>query len=546
MPYPRRLRALSLALAAAVCLAVPLGAARADTVPEQGVWFHNQPVLVGDTYSMSFEVPANEQRTAQLQRLTDSGWEQVDETQTYPFKPTYEHWYADFTAPTDATWLTYHQVRVVMPATADESAYVGAPQSAPIYDAPTVGHLDAPDHGYVENVVPASFGYPVDVTYDDAPADGAWHCIYTRMVPGQWDRGNNSECEPADEDFVVSLHEGGNAQRVVLYDNRDDAIRNQNPVGVTTPATEQGEYGPWTPQQVPDQQFQVGEEVHLQLHTLGDLDGTWSITPGGKKFNDAGLPSGLSLNPRTGLISGVAKDDGDWSWLSIDFKPDGRDFHTVVDFDIQVSLRPQDPDIPPAMLGVEPHSYQSFFTVLSSDLYQGVRVDAPPWPVLSDGPVTSWKVVKGRLPYGIHLDPDSGRIFGVPQRSRDVMRHPTIRASNDAGGYDDEYLVDRVAPTSDPEIATTSLPVAHKGQWYRADLALAPIENVHGTPIPDVERAGSWKLVKGRLPAGLKLTSDGVLEGHPHVVTKRRITVRFVELHTGRRDPQALDLIVRP
>ncbi|MEU4157405.1 S8 family serine peptidase [Actinoplanes sp. NPDC026670] len=73
------------------------------------------------------------------------------------------------------------------------------------------------------------------------------------------------------------------------------------------------------------------------------------------------------------------------------------------------------------------------------------------------------------------------------------------------------------APPKAPVIATGQTPQAGVGVPYSTKLALT------------AGRRGSWKLDSGALPAGLSLSSSGVISGTPEVAGRYTVTVRFTD-----------------
>ncbi len=74
------------------------------------------------------------------------------------------------------------------------------------------------------------------------------------------------------------------------------------------------------------------------------------------------------------------------------------------------------------------------------------------------------------------------------------------------------------APPAAPVIATTSLPTGHVGEAYSVQLALK------------AARRGTWRISSGALPAGLTLSSSGLLSGTPTTATPTRsIVVTFTD-----------------
>ena len=108
----------------------------------------------------------------------------------------------------------------------------------------------------------------------------------------------------------------------------------------------------------------------------------------------------------------------------------------------------------------------------------------------SEGAVT-WKLVDGRLPEGLSLNPSRGRIHGTPTENTPSAKF-TLEAQDEAGNRDSHQFEIAIAAG---ELVTESLPPSFVGMPYHADLST----NHLAAPL-------KWELVHGELPQGLKLT----------------------------------------
>ena len=126
----------------------------------------------------------------------------------------------------------------------------------------------------------------------------------------------------------------------------------------------------------------------------------------------------------------------------------------------------------------------------------------------SDGGDVTYMILSGNLPNGIALS-DSGTLYGVPiigTPSTDFASTFTVRARNSDGFITDRtfnILISGVAP---PVIATTALQI---GTYYDGDYLEYQLESYDD----DARTPLSWSLVHGRLPAGVTLSSSGLLQG---------------------------------
>jgi subtilisin family serine protease len=105
-----------------------------------------------------------------------------------------------------------------------------------------------------------------------------------------------------------------------------------------------------------------------------------------------------------------------------------------------------------------------------------------------------------------------------PARVRDyLVAHATTGRVTNRGSGSPNRLLYTVAPPSGPRIATARLRSGTVRRPYRVQLAAGN------------HRRGTWRVVTGRLPRGLRLSTSGVLSGIPRGATTRRITVRFTD-----------------
>jgi subtilisin family serine protease len=105
-----------------------------------------------------------------------------------------------------------------------------------------------------------------------------------------------------------------------------------------------------------------------------------------------------------------------------------------------------------------------------------------------------------------------------PARVRNyLVAHATTGRVTNRGSGSPNRLLFTVAPPARPRIANARLRGGTARHPYRVQLAAGK------------NRRGTWKVVAGRLPRGLRLTTSGVLSGIPRGATTRRITVRFTD-----------------
>jgi subtilisin family serine protease len=159
-------------------------------------------------------------------------------------------------------------------------------------------------------------------------------------------------------------------------------------------------------------------------------------------------------------------------------------------------------------------------TVQASKAYAGKLA-------VSAGRRGAWSLTAGRLPVGLKLT-SGGVVSGTP----------TAPGTSTVKVNFVDYVPNTVARTitvtvrdTTPVIATTVLPDATVGTAYTAHLSITG------------NRAGTWDLTAGDLPAGLELSASGVLSGTPAGAGSATFTVRFTDAF-GRTADRAFTLTI--
>ena len=149
----------------------------------------------------------------------------------------------------------------------------------------------------------------------------------------------------------------------------------------------------------------------------------------------------------------------------------------------------------------------------------------------ANGNVT-WKIVDGQLPRGLTLDTSDGRIHGTPTAAGPRTAF-TLEARDESGATDTHRFAITVA---EGQLLTESLPSAFVGVDFQAELNTRHL----ATPL-------TWKIVKGTLPAGIKMTVAGrssrpatkaVLRGTPRSTGWTPLTIQVTDANgeSRRRD----------
>ena len=235
---------------------------------------------------------------------------------------------------------------------------------------------------------------------------------------------------------------------------------------------------------------------------------TWTLT-GGK------LPSGLSLNSSTGVISGTPSNTGTSS-----FTVTAKDSAGITS--------------PPASLSITVVFLPSITT---SSLPLG-EVGIPYSQTLSATggipPYSNWTVVanSGFLPPGLTLNASTGVISGTP--AIDGNSSFSVTVSDSVGGKSSAkpFAMTMVTP---PVVTTTSLPTGSVGVPYSQALAASG-----GVP-----PYGNWTVSVGSLPAGLSLNaSTGVISGTPRTAGTSSFSVTVQDSLGGVSAAKALSLTI--
>jgi hypothetical protein len=132
----------------------------------------------------------------------------------------------------------------------------------------------------------------------------------------------------------------------------------------------------------------------------------------------------------------------------------------------------------------------------------------------------TFSLVAGSLPKGLSLSA-GGTIAGVPDDAPGSFLF-TVQAL-DATGAAARTPFSLMLATPAVRITSTALPAARVGERYRHALRTSG-----GSP------SYTYRLARGSLPIGLRLTSSGVIVGSPRTAGARLFTLQVIDAHDVR------------
>lgn len=243
----------------------------------------------------------------------------------------------------------------------------------------------------------------------------------------------------------------------------------------------------------------VGASYYRTLTKTGG-SGTWSLLSGK-------LPSGLALKPVSGVIAGTPTKAGT-SGFKVAFTSSAGPA-TAKTLSISVLTGP---------------------VITSTSLPAGSRGTAYSATLTKTGKEGAWTLTGGTLPAGVTLNGSTGALSGTP--SVDGTFPVTFTYTENASGLTASKAFQlQIADPPDPVITTAALPDGVVSEAY------GPVT------LQKTGNSGTWTLSSGTLPAGVTLSSAGVLSGTPNGAGDFFPTVTFTEAN-GTTDSQTLPLHV--
>ncbi|HDR9103286.1 TPA: choice-of-anchor D domain-containing protein [Burkholderia vietnamiensis] len=243
---------------------------------------------------------------------------------------------------------------------------------------------------------------------------------------------------------------------------------------------------------------------------------TWNVVssslPAGLYLTSDGWIGGTPTAAGTGSITARASYRG----------VNGQQTYQVVTLAITVSLAAGTP--PQAIVG-QTYSYdlKSLLTVTGDGAYAG------------NGAGVTWNVVSSTLPAGLYLTSD-GWIGGTPTAAGtgSITARATYRGVNGQQIYQVATLAITVS------LGSGTPPQGVVGTAYTYDLK--PLLTVSGDPSYTGASQATWSVVSGGFPAGLSLTSNGVISGTPTAASSGPVTIQAA--YRGSNGQQTYQLFV--
>jgi hypothetical protein len=251
----------------------------------------------------------------------------------------------------------------------------------------------------------------------------------------------------------------------------------------------------------------TGEEGVGYNQTLKAYGGsgvyTWEISGGS-------LPEDLSLDGKTGRLSGVLKTAG--KYIISTRITDSQGAMATESLSLTVNKR--------VNITTEALEFGE------ADVIYARRIEA------ADGVGDySWSVSGGKLPEGLELNAKTGEISGTPKKSGNY--DITFMATDSIGGTATRQFTLEVKPGV--TMKTTTLPSGKVGTAYYAKLELS---GGNGEYI--------WGLVKGDMPDGVTLDGNtGTISGTPKTAASSTFEVEIIDSY-GSSDKKELTITIVP
>ncbi len=242
----------------------------------------------------------------------------------------------------------------------------------------------------------------------------------------------------------------------------------------------------------------TGQSYSLTFNAVGGTPpyGNWSISSGA-------APTGLSLNPNTGVLSGTPSAAGTYNF-SVQVGDAAGDT-AVAAFTIMISSTP-----PLVITTPSPLSSGAVGGIYSQILQASGGV----------GTASNWQIQTGDVPNGITLDPATGALTGTPTEVGTFTFTVSVTDQQPTTAFKTYTLT--IVPAPVPLSITTASPLTNANENVTYDVTLAA---TGGTGI-----FVNWAVISGALPAGMTLSAaTGNITGKPTVPGAYNFTARVTD-----------------
>ncbi|MBW4517516.1 MAG: putative Ig domain-containing protein [Timaviella obliquedivisa GSE-PSE-MK23-08B] len=222
---------------------------------------------------------------------------------------------------------------------------------------------------------------------------------------------------------------------------------------------------------------------------FADVDGGDTLT-----FGATGLPTGLTLNPTTGVLNGVPTNSNVGANTITITANDGNG-GTVSDTFVLTVINTNDAPTIAEPIPDQTATEDSFFTVSTSSSF--TDVDA--------GDTLTFSAAS--LPAGLVIDPVTGVISGTPTNDAVGVKNITVTANDNKGGTVSDTFAIAIANTND--VPTVVTPIANQSATEDVFFSMSIKTN-----FTDVDTVDTLNYFASGLPVGLSIdASTGVISG---------------------------------
>ncbi|MFN0112306.1 MAG: beta strand repeat-containing protein [Blastocatellia bacterium] len=238
---------------------------------------------------------------------------------------------------------------------------------------------------------------------------------------------------------------------------------------------------------------QVGANYSQQLSSSGVGSTTWSVSVGS-------LPPGLTLNPGSGLLSGVPTISGTFSFTVRATDSSSNGCYGEMPYTLVINCQP---------LNITPTTATLPNAIAGATYNQTLALTG------GSGP-TNWTISAGSLPAGMSLNPTTGVLSGTITVTGTF--NFTVKATVSSSG----------CFTTRPYSITIGCQTITVNE---ALLATATFNSSYSQTVTQTGGVGgiAWTVSSGSLPAGLTLSTGGQITGAPMATGSFPVTLRATD-----------------